>query len=289
MGGSAEMSLDPERRPFFRLFEALQNFCDPVLVNTLRQAELRMSEDQHRYANRPLLSDMATIRKATRRDWRDVPDGMAGYFEAWDRLIENFKGLIELEKLELEGVQIAPTATTERASIPGAWAAMMTFDFRENTISTGNQRYASIRVWRAGGQTRPAVDSSAAPAALALPPGLTRDQEGRIRLTTEAVALLSDDTILALLEEHGRRVVAEAAYPLIQPSKVSFGAILARRMEWRAKNDQLALTFTAESVALIDWLGTKIEHHHIPTPKGLGVPLRDLYRKLSAGSKRGIA
>jgi hypothetical protein len=274
---------DAKPEPHFSLLGAIRNYCDPALITDLMLAERRLTESQHSGTGQPLLSAIANLRQPRRDEWMSSGARIPEFDRAWDRLIANFRELVERGSMELDGVQLKPVVTTERMEIPGDWAAMMRFDFKANAISTYEARYGSIRVYR----KRPARAVNPALQPLVFPPAPSA--EGPVALEPADVGSLSDEAIIRLLEEHGQRVVGGSDFPLIQPSKVSFGPILCRRMEWRAERGQLASSLAGECEELVRWLGTVIVHHQIPTARGAEAPLRDLYRRLKAGSTPVIA
>jgi class 3 adenylate cyclase len=262
----------PEENPDFDLTEALQHLGSPGLLEFVRSSEPAIAEQTFFEENRPRLAGSGPLQPR----FNDFANRM--WELGWAKLLAEFAQRLAKQDLHLVGT-MRPEAKTETEVIPGQWASEMIFYVTKNVVSVAGKRYVAVR-----------ARSGLAPDQLPAKPALSnRDKDGRIVLTSGEAAELADDTLLMLLEEHGRRVVENGAYPLVQPSRVSFGPILARRMEWRAGNNQLATTLSAECVALVDWLETKIKHHQTPTARGIEDPLRDLYRRLKAGSTPGIA
>jgi len=259
------------------LFEALKTHCSPSLMADLRREELQLTRYQHQQRGQPLLSDVSELRQPNDGDWMDGQRDFSDFYNAWDRVLENFQGIIEQGAVELDGVQILPVATTDRVDLPGAWAAMMRFDLRANTIGTHHAKYASIRVHR----PRPAKAD--------VPPGvcsarMSTDASGKVWLKPTDVGSLSDDTILSLLEEHARRVVGTPDAKLISPGKVSFLPIILRKMTHRAELGELLPRLVDEGEYLAQWIASKIDHHHLPSAGTITKTLGKNYAVLKARS-----
>jgi hypothetical protein len=259
------------------LIDAVLRWTNPQLLEAVKGAErLYIAHHLNEFYRQMggfrfrILSD-AQVMKPSRDGWMGGPS-YEWLIAAWNDLESDFRRRLSTD-IYLYGVQIAPSPETAQKPIPQAWASDAKFDLGRSAVEVVGRRYASVRASRKA----PDLTEAAAPVqavSTSLPP-----------ITETSVRALMDDEVLLLLEEHGRRVVETDAGPFIQPSRVSFGPILLRRMHWRAENDQLCETLTAECTELIRWLKTKIEHHQIPTAKAAEEPLREAYRRLKAGSR----
>jgi hypothetical protein len=260
------------------LQDGLIGWCDPNLRVTFLSARRNYGEfrrgieielDTSFPRSEPFAAGLRDL-------WNDQEQRLHSDIDrAAEALVNDLRSRLERRELFLHGYRLIDEECPTRFQLPGHRAIDFVFVIGRGSVTIGDERYTGVLVSRE-------ILAPLAPKAAPSPP-----QQSVVALGD--VATMADDVLMELLEEHGRRVVSNLEHPLIQPSKVSFGPILARRMEWRAKNGQLASTFAAECVALVEWLATKIVHHQIPTARGIHDPLRDLYRELKAESTTRIA
>ena len=264
----------PETLP---LSDAILRWTDTALVEAVRAAERRYIPHQlNEFYRRAggfrfrILVD-SEVSEPGDQGWMGRPS-YEWLIAAWNDLERGFRKRL-ITSIYLAGVQIKRVPQLEKRAIPQAWASAGEIDNSRGTVSMGDIKFAAVTATRNVLKVTE-VDVSAAVASNIMPP-----------ITEANVRALSDEEVLRLLEDHGRRVVEKDAGPLIQPSRVSFGPILLRRMRWRAESGELCGTLAAECAQLTEWLKTKISHHQIPTAKAAEEPLREAYRLLKAGSR----
>jgi hypothetical protein len=130
----ASVAADTERARSLR--DALVLWADAALVKRVRRLE-RLVADVN---GRPLR--FARLFERTREpfDWSTTPAAEqmrpeVRLAEAWAELLTDARRRIEVGEWEVRGVQTFPLRETERAPIPGVWAAEFWFDVEANTIS----------------------------------------------------------------------------------------------------------------------------------------------------------
>jgi len=266
------------------LAQAITRWSSADLVKAVMEAEQRYIphhlNEFYRQAGgvrRRLLRD-AEVQQPGKDNWMGRPS-YEWLTVAWMDLEADFRERLA-SSIFLDGVKIEPEPEVESRPIPQAWASAAKIEVSNGTVTLGKMRYsgvkASLKPQEQEQETATLGDAAAATCNVSpteLPP-----------ITEANMRSLTDEELLLLLEEHGRRVVQTSAMPLIQPSRVSFGPILIKRMQWNADQGLLASTFAGECAILVAWLRSKIEHHQIPTKRGVEEPLREEYRRLKAGS-----
>jgi hypothetical protein len=193
---------------------------------------------------------------------------------AWGALDRGFRSLIERDSLHLAGVNVTDRSNTKLEPIPGVWAADLRFDFRRNAIERRGTRYVAIRV-----TPTPFASSDDSP-----PSHPARQPQFGMKDIPD----LPDDVILALLEEHAKRVVENDSAKLIGPGKISLMPIIDRTMKYRAERGTLEPTLAAETVWLASWIQSKVPSHQAPSAKSVANALRLEYaacKALSNGMK----
>ncbi len=267
---------DVEAAEDLALVDAVLHWTDPRLLAAVKDAERRYIPHHLNEFYRMtggfrfrILSD-TEVKEPSPEGWMSGPS-YDWLIAAWSSLESDFRQRISNE-IYLSGVQVAPSPEMARTQIPQAWASDATFTVGRGVIEVAGRRYVSVKASRSAPDLAETVERALA-ISNSLPP-----------ITEANVRALSDEEVLLLLEDHGKRVV-ENASPLIQPSRVSFGPILLQRLRWRAEKGELCETLAAECAELTAWLKTKIVHHQIPTAKAAEEPLREAYRRLKAGSR----
>lgn len=192
---------------------------------------------------------------------------------AWKGILLDFRERVQRGQIHLRGVQTEPERQLTDSWIPGQWAADYSFDVLAGTIQVGEYRYVDVVV-------SPGPAEGAAPAPQGPP-------VARTALRAEDVTDLDDDAILALLEEHARRVIARPGAKLM-PGKISLLPIVRGKMRHRAEHGELLPTLKAESIALESWIASKVVLHQVPTAATIRKVLNGEYRQLLARSKAAI-
>lgn len=126
-----------------KLVDALQQWCDPSLVQRIKDEECRCSQYQLDQSGLIQLSSREIRRQPTNTSW------MGGYnlralHAAWQDLERDLRQRIEQGLIILRGVLLAPEQQTELEGIPGVWAATFTFNFSKGTVRSGKRRYGAI-------------------------------------------------------------------------------------------------------------------------------------------------
>lgn len=298
---SDETELDLGASPFqLPLREAILEWCDPDLIADLYKAERRMTYSEHAPMRLALLADRSTLARPTRDPFfRSESGDYAAVREAWTQLLHDLRRRIERNDLYLEGVRLAPERQTTPEGISNTWAADMNFDVLNNTVSLGRLRFGALGVStripplhveppgvNAGGHLELSVIPQDAGSSLAagVTPPFAVNADGLYKVDSDDVARLSDETILDLLEEHGRRVVGTPDAKLISPGKVSFLPIILRKMMHRAKHGELLPRLVDEGEYLAQWIASKIDHHHLPSGGTITKTLGKNYAVLKAQS-----
>jgi hypothetical protein len=259
------------------LAEALVRWTDPASIAALRAEEQRhLPYHVHEYyrllERRLQLSRDSELRQpAPKAGWGAVPD-MGGLTSARRALERDLQIRIERGEFHLRGVRTMPTRETVPSSLQSAWAADFQFDFHAGRVSVGVDTYVAVAAVKGLAPALPTGETMAA--GRAIPP-----------ITEDNVRELADDEVLLLLEDHARRVVENHEAPLIQPSKVSFGPIILRKMRLRAERGELLGTLTAETQMLAAWIQGKSPSHLTPTAAALENSLRTEYWLLKPQSK----
>ena len=189
---------------------------------------------------------------------------------AWDALLEDFRRRIQLGQIYLSGVPTRPKREGSVRPIPSPWAPDFEFDLFKDAVTIGVRfRYVAVTA------------SQTAPPEAPREPG-TGGSSG-LTVTADNVPELGDETILALLEEHAKRVVEKGAR-LIAPGKISLMPMIERKMRYRAQTGELSETLAEEAKTLATWVATKVPSHQVPTAAAIKNALRTVYRGLKAQS-----
>ena len=252
------------------LDEAMRRWCPPQLVNDYDTISAAMT----RAGVKPLLiyglpgaaeHPDPIIRNASRMNTE--------YERAEKALHQDFRSRLIRGDLKLAGVQTAPDRQTMPTAIPGSWAADFVFDFDAGSIRCDKYRWVAVSVY---------LGSSEAKEHAAEQP-LKQPELPVIR--ADRVATLDDETILALLEEHAKRVVEGPDAKLVAPGKISLMPIIQRKMRHRAEQKEMLQSLAVESAWLAKWITTKVSSHQVPTESTIKNVLRKDYSLLSARSK----
>ena len=129
------------------LREAILAWCDPALVADVRNAERRLTYDEHLGLDLALLADRSTLADPDRdRFFRAESHDYAAVRAGWTPLLHDLRRRLERGELHLEGVRLAPQRGTTREEISNSWAADMRFSVLHNTVSLGRDRFGAIAV-----------------------------------------------------------------------------------------------------------------------------------------------
>lgn len=206
---------------------------------------------------------------------RVAPDGIrladikSRLRQLWDLLIDNLKHRVTTRQIYLCGVRLKPTKETAPRPIPSEWASTFRAQARAGTISSGDEQFGDIMVSDQPWEDQQAIETPRPTTAPLMP---------------EDASPLSDDAILALLEEHAKRVVENDAR-MIDPRKTSLTPIIRRKMQYRADHDELLQTLAAEVRALHAWIECRLPSFQVPAPGTIENGIRDAYRQLNPRSK----
>jgi len=266
------MSDDGLRR--LRLLDAVIEWCEPSLVERVRQEERQLTAYVLDDLRRPKLTPRHEWRQPTSNDWK-APRYSDQLLAAWADVERDFARRIEIGELHLAGVPAAADDDAPPVAIPNAWAANIAFDFDRNTARRGDRRYLAVTVGQAP---------------IAKTPEATADSPTpkRAAITEANVHELTDEEVLILLEDHARRVVEGPDAKLIAPGKISLLPIIRRKMLHRADTGETRETLNAEAHALADWIATKVPSHQAPTASTIEKTLRADYKRPIRRSKAEI-
>lgn len=277
-------------REYKRLFEGMIAWCDPAAINAVRAAERRLTAHQMGHAMRPRISPLEELRPSQDGDWMAGGPDYGPLIEAWNVMKNDFRRCIESELLFLEGVHLSSVRRSEPEEIPSAWAAEMEFDFERNALSISGSKYAAVKVFTTPRPVDAALHKEPMPApsqALGAP-RFPVDAQGRFILAAHDVGKLADDTVIALLEEHARRVVEEHGAPLLPPGKISLLPLVLRKLEHRGEVGELMPKVSAEATWLEGWIAEAAPSHSTPSQSTIESAIRVRYAQLKARSNGRI-
>ena len=263
------------------LLRALLEWCDLRLVNSVRIAERGHTAGELSGYMRniigfpePRLTPPDQWRQSPADDWmRGGPTNFTQLNLAWDALSRYFRAQIETGALYLEGVEVTGTYDAEPQALRGAFASEYEFDFNRNVLRIGKKRYTAVTVSRTPGVWAGIEGSTIRP---------------RHELTPGDVPDLTDEFILALLEEHAKRVVKSEAPNMFPPGKISLMPIIRRKMRWRAEHRQLLSSITAEAGMLESWIKAALPSHQTPTAATIKKVMGPEYEALKTRSTGAI-
>ena len=191
---------------------------------------------------------------------------------AWRALEAGFRRRIEREELFLQGIEITADMSGEPKPIRGAFVSKFSFDFKNNNITYMKRQFVSVK-----------VSQAQFPEPLSKPPMPVMRE-----ILSGDVGSLDDETILALLEEHARRVIASPDAKLVAPGKISLMPIVLGKMRQRAQHDELLPQMKVEALWLAKWIQSKVTLHQTPSYGTIAKVLGAEYRLLNARSKAAI-
>ena len=125
------------------LVDALQRWCDPSLVQRIKDEECRCSQHQLDQSGLIQLTSREVRRKPTNTSWM-AGHNLRSLLAAWEDLERDLRQRIERGRIHLRGVQLAPEQRTELEIIPKIWAADFLFNFSKGTVRAGKRRYGAI-------------------------------------------------------------------------------------------------------------------------------------------------
>lgn len=259
--------------------EALKQWCDPQLISRVETEERSYSVHEMNSTSYFQLTPQSQRQAMPRHSWKVGAD-FSDLGAAWRDLKRDFRERILRGQIFLEGVQTKPERRTRPEPIPSAWAGDFQFDFAAQAISVEGLRFGAVTcsldppLEMASDEPIAGTQAAAQPIDAALMP--------------EDVPGLSDEAILALLEEHARRVIAGPDAPLIAPGRISLLPIIRRKMEYRAAHGQLESKLAEEADVLASWIASKVEHHQVPTAPTIAKVLGKAYAVLRTRSKADI-
>jgi hypothetical protein len=212
-----------------------------------------------------------------------------------DRMRHDLMSKLWTGELESFAFVKGSDATSERIRIhPGRWR-VLTPNFDDCTASGDGIELSDI--WVAAPRSAipmpvlehlPASVTPTLNAEATAPPSPGTDTPAITHLDRKEISMLSDETILNLLEEHADRVIAGPDATLIAPGRISLLPIVKRKMRHRAERDELLPTLTAESKWLAQWIDDKLPSHHTPSAGTISKVLSPEYWQLKPRSKPAI-
>ena len=125
------------------LVDALQRWCDPSLVQRIKDEECRCSQHQLDQSGLIQLTSREVRRKPTNTSWM-AGHNLRALLAAWEDLERDLRQRIEQGRIYLRGVQLTPKQRTELEVIPGVWAADIQFNFSKGTIRARKVRYGAV-------------------------------------------------------------------------------------------------------------------------------------------------
>jgi hypothetical protein len=213
------------------LRDAALRWCDSDLVRDLRAAEKARDKLGPAPPEPELLARLGAA-EAWRTEINRRNTIAASVPTCWKRLSSDLRASLESQELLIEGVQVLPTRTETITDIPGIWAVEFTLDFELNTLDFPKHRFVMVRIFRPDARTTAKEGSASTNSAL--------EEHGRPPKLD--VSQLTDDEIMAILNEHHQRVIHERSGTLFAPGKVTVMAYIRARMEVRAKANELLST-----------------------------------------------
>jgi hypothetical protein len=286
------------------LEDAVVAWCEPGLIAAVRAAERPFAPEVLMLGERPHLGGGRAEHRPGQRVYSDhLRTESHVLSQAWERLILDFRRLVERESLFLCGVPSASKDGGPRQPIPNAWASDLEFDFVRSTVTRFHVRYVSVRVSLTP-VTQPAGERAVAPPA---------GSETPIRqLQLSEIGDLSDEVVLALVAEHARRrgwpgvdsfiaselgnmnseqvvallerhaedVVRDTSINLLPPGKVSSLALIARKMEERAKSGDMFDKLATEATWLAAWATKAARSHFVVKAKTISIKLAHVHADL---------
>ncbi len=142
----AQLSCASASKDVLNLIDGLARWCDPSIVQRIRDEERRCSEYQLDQSGLIQLTSREMRRKPTNTSWM-AGHNLRALLAAWEDLENDLRHRIEQGRIHLRGVQLAPEQRTEPEIIPGVWAADFQFSFSKGTIRAGKRRYGAISCW----------------------------------------------------------------------------------------------------------------------------------------------
>lgn len=239
------------------LLQALQQWCEPALVERVRSEERQLSEYELNQTSRVQLTPTTERRRPTSTSWK-VDTDLTNWLAAWHALENDLRQRITAGEIFVRGVQAKPQRRRDPEPIPGAWAADFAFDFAVGTIGVGEYRFTAVTCSREPWPEREPLAGQPPPAPPVPSPAPLRPED---------VPDLDDETVLALLEENARRVAAKPDTQLFPPGKISLMPLIRRRMEFRAGAGELLPSLAGEAAALKAWIASKVPSHQVPSAK----------------------
>jgi hypothetical protein len=259
--------------------DALIRWCDTSLVEAVRAEERRHTAIELALWPEPKLSSSDEWRQPTKNSWMAGGLPITGLSAMWRELVRDFRKRIEAGAIHLEGVEVTDGYDAEATGLRGVFAAEFKFNFSGNTLQLGKKRYTAITASRTPPAPKPIVPDSPASTAP------TAREMIATAITPETVKDLSSETILALLEENAKRVIADPTAKLFPPGKLTVMPLIQGKMRHRAAQAELLTTLAAEAAWLHDWASSRVELHSVPGVPTIQKVLGKEYAVLKTRSK----
>lgn len=273
------MPPDPER---LSLREALERWCDPSLVEAVRAQERRKTAyEMDQVSHRIQLTPKTERERPSDTRWMVGPPDYTRLIIAWRELESDLRQMISFGAIHLRGVQTRPQRRSDPEPIPSAWGGDAAFDFASSAVEFGEYRFTAVLCARHPFEPVPRKEQ--VPLPLPAPdilPAVIRPED---------VPGLSDETILALLEEHARRVVEGPEVRLGASLTFSLMPLVQRKLRHRAVRGEMLMSLADETRWLADWIAEKAPSFHVPQAKPIENALRGDYNRLKAQANGMIA
>ena len=253
------------------LAEALQQWCDPLLLLQVMEWEPKCTASEVDSLRRIQLTNRGFRRDATLTNVTTNP--YMRLRSAWNDLEQDFCRRIEQGQIYLRGVRVAPERYTEPEIIHGVWAAAFNFDFSRGVIKLGKLCFAAIACSLDPWTVEPISTTAQLPK---IHP--TADPLSGLR--PEDFPTKTDELFLAMLEEHAKRVIKRDG-PLRMAGKDTLLPIIRRKMHSRVEAGEMLGSITAEAAWLAKWIDERVKHYRIPAAPTIKKALGDDFNQLA--------
>ena len=253
--------------------DALKRFCFEARIKDVNNCEPYFRSQQLAHFGYPNLGGASNRGEPERSEPFTIEQLQLALEAAWTSLLLDLQLRIERGDLNISGVQTEPELKDIREKIPNQWAMDFRIQPLQSVVVLKQFRYVNVLI-RPSEMTDRSIASGTFPAVRTI--------------DAESAADLNDETLLALLEEHARRVIASPHARLIQPGKISLLPIVRGKMRHRSRNGELLPTLGAECRWLAGWIAEKVNFHQVPTASTIGKVLGPEYWQLKPRSKTAI-
>lgn len=125
------------------LYDAVVQWCDPALVDRIREAERDLIAHEHQQYPRPKLTHPTEWRQPTNRSWM-IETSYVALDAAWADVERDLRTRLVRGEFHLRGVMVEPHRKRAAEVLPGVWAADYRFDFSLGTVRFEAFRYVAV-------------------------------------------------------------------------------------------------------------------------------------------------